>query len=1118
MKKNCLNAGRAFFAIPEKFLLRMKLTSLFLLVGVIQALALNSYSQSTKLTMELRNVPVVDVLRVIEDQSEFYFVYNKEAIDLDRKVSVDAKNLKISEILSDLFKDTDVSYRVINRHIILSTLLQEQQNAKISGKVTDSSGTPIPGVSVAIKGTSVGTITDGEGNFALSAVAQGATVVFSFVGMTTQEIVIGNQTTINVTMKEESIGLDEVVAIGYGTQKKADITGAVSVVKPEKMQGINQSLSHALQGQMSGVTVMQNSGEPGSGVQIRVRGSGSINDNSPLYIVDGMIGGISDLNPADIENISVLKDAASAAIYGSRGANGVVIVTTKKGKRGEKTVFSYNTSQGVQVAWKMPESLNAEQRNLIHMEALTNDGTAQTESIWNYYKNPDNAVTRTNWFEEVFRPGYISSHDLSIQGGSQKSNYLFSFGYLNDNGIVKVSNYKRYNIRFNSQHEIIKNLTFGENFSLALSDKQSIDQGGYDGVLVGALFNMANTPVWEDQENEVYGSPRGDFPNPVASLNNKDFRNKGRSMQANGYLEYKFLNMFTLKTDFGYMLGFNKKKEFVAEAKGGGRGLDKSWLVETYASSDTWIWNNTLSFDKLLGDHHMAALAGMSMESGITESTTGQNAQGFSVTVPDLRYYNNASSFIGRTSGWADDYAMMSYFGRASYEFADKYLLAANIRADGSSKFAEDNRWGVFPSVSGGWRISKEGFFSGLTSLISDMKFRASWGQLGNDKIANYQYYSTLNSVGSPTLNGEMFAAYAQNGFANTSIKWEVTTQTNVGVDMSLFNNKVSLNVDYFDKSTTDILVQIPLVSSLGIGVAPYSNVGEVSNKGFEVDIAYRNRDHQFKYEIAANASHVKNELISLVAGKTEMFSANYKNYDVGRIAEGEAIGHFYVLNALGLFQSQQEIDSYVSETGSKIQPFAQPGDIKFEDRNGDGVIGAGDRFNAGNSFPTFTYSLNMNAEYKGFDFSMHWIGSQGNEIFNGLTLGKKLMVGTDYNNGTDILDRWTLTNKDTDIPRVSVKDRNNNAAYSTLYVEDGSFLRLKYLTLGYTFDNSLFNSRLSKLRVYVTAQNLLTFTKYTGFDPEVGSYGSFSNNMYGIDYGIYPQAKSFVFGVNLNF
>ncbi len=1120
MKKNRTKNGKVKCYLYQKILLRMRLIGLFSFLGIIHVFAVDSYAQSKKMTLELQKGTVLELLRAIENQSEFYFVYDKNAIDLDRSITIDAKDQTVVEILDNAFKNTGVSYKVYDRNIVLSTLEDSEQSSGISGKVTDSSGVPIPGVSISVKGTSIGTITDSNGNYNLSNVSSEATIVFSFVGMKTQEIVVGTREEINVSLLEESIGLEEVVAIGYGVQKKADLTGAVATVAPEKLLKSTQTLSQALQGQLSGVTIIQNSGEPGGGVQIRVRGAGSINNNTPLYIVDGMIGDITNLNPADIESISVLKDAASAAIYGSRGANGVVIVTTKKGSREGRTLVSYSTTQGVQMPWKMPESLTAEQRNMIHTEALTNDGTAETESVWDYYKNSENVVTRTNWFDEIFRAGYVTTHDVSIQGGSTRSNYMFSLGYLDNNGIVKVSEYKRYNIRFNSQHELLKNLTFGENFSAFMANTQAVDQGPYDGVLAAALFNMRNTPVWEDEENQIYGTPKGDFPNPVASLNSKDYNTKGYGMQGNAYLEYKFLNIFTLKTDYGYMLNLYKTKNFVSVAQNGGRGLDSSSLTETYTSNNTWVWNNTLALDKTIGQHSISALAGMSMEYGYSEWTSPGTARNFSVFDEALRYYNNGTTFPGHATGSANDYSLMSYFGRVTYNYGGRYLFAANIRADGSSKFPEDVRWGTFPSFSAGWKVSNESFFEGARDIVSDLKIRASWGQLGNDKINNYyQYYSTISSVESPTLGGASYSAYAQNGMANKNIKWEVTTQTDIGLDLGFLENKINMSLDYFNKETSDILVQVPLVGSLGVGSAPYQNAGKVSNKGFDWDLSYRNTIGDLKYEVAGNISHVKNELVTLgISGSSEIFSANYKNYNVGRIAEGEPIGHFYVLNVLGIFQSESEVNSYINEDGDLIQPYAQPGDLKFEDRNGDGVIGADDRFNAGNSFPTLTYSLNLNLEYKRFDLSMHWTGSQGNKIFNGLTLGEKLMVGTDYNNGTQILDRWTSTNTNTSIPRVSVKDRNGNSQYSTLFIEDGSFFRMKDLTVGYTFKEGLANGNISKLRIYLTCQNLLTFTKYDGFDPEVGSYGSFNDNIYGIDKGIYPQAKSFILGLNLNF
>ncbi len=991
---------------------------------------------------------------------------------------------------------------------------------KVTGKVTDANGNAVPGVTVMVKGTTTGTVTDADGQFAIDAPDNKAVLAFSFVGYTTIEQP-ANQKVVNVVLREDIKRLEDVVVIGYGTQKKADLTGSVATVSPEKLnQGVTQSVAHALQGQAAGVTVIQNSGEPGGGVEIRIRGAGSINDNSPLYVVDGIVGGIGGLNPADIESMSVLKDAASAAIYGSRGANGVIIVTTKKGKRNQKTSVSFNTSQGIQSVWKMPTSLDAAQRNIIHKEALTNDNAPSDDTRWAYYNDPQNAVTRTDWFKEVLKPAYISSQDFSVQGGSEKSSYLLSLGYLDNNGIVMNTNYKRYNVRFNSQHEIAKDLTFGENFSVIMTDQKGADtRGGYDGVLSSALFNMRNTPVWADQANLLYGTPTGDFPNPVASLNVKDNRNKGTSIGGNMYLEYKILKVLTLKTDIGYSAGYSHGKSFQAIAKGGGRGLmNKNSLSEGYSNYRQWEWNNTLAFDKRIDKHHFAALAGASMESDGSDYINSGTVQDFSDESPSLRYINNATSFPNHVSGSAGDNALLSYFGRVSYEFSDKYLLAANFRADGSSKFAEDKRWGTFPSVSGGWRISKENFFSGLTNTVSDLKLRASWGQLGNDKIPGYQYYSTIGSVGSPTLNGSAFTAVAQNRYANPSIQWEVTTQTDFGIDANFLNDRLTFTADYFDKQTTDVLVQVPLVLSLGVGQAPFRNAGQVSNKGFDLGLTYRNRDHEFKYAITANLAHVKNEFKTFgVAGDKEIFAANYKNVNVGRIAEGQAIGHFYVLNALGLFQSQSEVDNYKKD-GNKIQPNAVAGDVKFEDRDGDGQISSNDRFNAGNSFPTLTYSLNLTAEYKGFDMSMMWIGSQGNKIFNGLKLGGTFLQGESYNSSPEILDRWTPSNTNTLIPRATFRDLNNNKNYSTLYLEDGSYARLKYFTIGYTFDKKITGEKIQKLRLFVTAQNLITITNYTGFDPEVGSYGDFSNNMYGVDTGNYPQPRTFMLGLNFNF
>ena len=1044
-------------------------------------------------------------------------------LKVNAEVQSEGINLSLINVpLAQVFKDGKAI--IIGRESAVAAPKETAlANIDVTGTIKDENGEPVAGASILVKGSTVGTSSDAAGNFKLQLSQEKVVLVISSVGFQTKEVTVSKSGPVNIVLSKKEGTNEEIVVVGFGTQKKVDVTGSIATVSGDKLtQGINQSAAHALQGRASGVTVIQNSGEPGAGVEIRIRGAGSINDNSPLYVVDGIIsGGIGGLNPADIESVSVLKDAASASIYGSRGANGVVIVTTKKGKRDQKTSVSFNTSQGIQQAWRMPTALTAEERNTIHKEALTNDGTPASDPIWDYYNNPDNAVTRTDWFKEVLRPAYISNYDLAIRGGSSRSNYSFSLGYLNNDGIVMNSNYKRYNVRFNSQHEIAKNLTLGENISVVLSTQKTAEiRGSYTGVLSSALFNMRNIPVWQDEEAGIYGTPSGDFPNPVASLNARDNVNKGANLGGNVYLEYKFLGMFTAKSDIAYNWGFGKGKGFTALAPGGGRGLTENSLSESYNTGSTWIWNNTLSFDKTFGVHHLAALAGTSAEEGIAEWFNSGTAKNFSNQEEALRYFNNAGSFPEHPTGRAEDYSLQGYFGRVSYEYDGKYLFAANIRRDGSSRFAPANRWGTFPSVSAGWRISKEKFFDGVADVISDLKIRGSWGQLGNDKIDNYQFFSTISSVGSPTLNGDQFAAVAQNRLANNTIQWEFTTQTDLGIDINFLNNRLLFTADYYDKETSDILVQVPLLSSYGVGVAPYRNAGTVSNTGFELSATYRSAGtKKFNYEITASVATVKNKLKSLgVAGAKEIFVSDYKNTFVGRTSEGEAIGHFYVLDALGLFQSQSEIDNYKNKDGVVIQPDAAPGDVKFADRDGDGSISAKDRFNAGNSFPQFTYALNAAANYEGFDFSMLWTGSQGNKIFNGLKLGGMLMQGTGYNNGPEILDRWTPSNTNTSVPRVSVKDLNNNRTYSTLYIEDGSFLRMKYLTFGYTFGDNLIGKGISKLRAFVTFQNLITITKYSGFDPEVGADLGSSNNMYGVDRGVYPQAKAYIIGVNFNF
>lgn len=1115
----------------DKIAPTIRILKFMIVLVMCVSLKVNGKVNAQGINLNLKEVSLDQVFKAIQKQTTYQFLYPVNLVNAKQKVSIVVKDASLKDVLNQCLASENLEYVIDDNTVVIRKKQQvpvtvsavKEAALDISGRILNEQGEPVSGASIVIKGSSTGTSSDADGSFKLQTAQNTVTLVISSVGYETKEVTVTASQPVTIILASKSNTAEEIVVVGYGTQKKVDLTGSVATIKAADVnQGINQSVSHALQGRASGVTVIQNSGAPGEGVEIRVRGSGSINDNSPLYVVDGIIsGGIGHLNPGDIESISVLKDAASAAIYGSRGANGVIIVTTKKGKRDQKTAISYNTSHGIQEAWRMPRSLNAEERNLIHKEALTNDGTPSGDNVWDYYNNPDNAVTRTDWFKEVLKPAYFANHDLAIRGGSSRSNYSFSLGYLDNNGIVDGTNFKRYNIRFNSQHELFKNLTFGENIAAVVSNQKAAEiRGSYDGVLSAALFSFRNIPVYADQANGIYGTPTGDFPNPVASLNSRDNRNKSISLGGNVYLEYKFLGMFTAKTDFAYSLGYGKSKNFVAIAPGGGRGLNqKNSLSEYFTTSNTWIWNNTLSFDKSFGDHRVTALVGMSSEEGYSDWTSSGSGNDFSNQDRALRYFNNAGTFPDHVNGSADDYSLVGYFGRVTYAFQDRYLLAANVRRDGSSKFAPEHRWGVFPSVSAGWRVSNEKFFESLQDVVSELKVRGSWGQLGNDKIPNYQYYSTLSSVESPTLGGAAFTALAQNRMANTTIKWEVTTQTDIGIDLGFMNNRLLTSVDYYDKKTTDILVRVPLVSSYGVNVAPFQNAGTVSNKGFEFSATFRDAGKsKLGYEITANVATVKNKLESLGVGSNQIFTSDYKNTLVGRMAEGETLGHFYVLKTLGIFQSQSEIDNYRDKDGNVIQPNAAPGDLKFQDTNGDGVISADDRVNAGNSFPQFTYSLSGSASYGAFDVNMMWMGSQGNKIFNGLTLGGKLMQGAGYNNSVDILDRWTPDNPGASIPRVSIRDLNRNNTPSTLYIEDGSFLRMKYLSFGYTFSNKALGPNISKLRVFLTFQNLITITKYSGYDPEIGSDVGVNSNMFGVDRGAYPQARAYILGVNFNF
>lgn len=991
------------------------------------------------------------------------------------------------------------------------------QKKSVSGVVRDDSGDGMPGVSVVAKGTSIGTVTDLDGKYTLE-VPNDAVLVFTYIGYLKQEIKTGGRSTIDVLLAEDTKALDEVVVVGYSSQKKADLTGAVSSVRLDDVKNTAfTSIDHAIQGKMSGVTVVQDGGAPGASAKIRIRGLGTLNNNDPLYIIDGVpSGNMNDINPNDIERVDVLKDAASAAIYGSRAANGVVIIQTKKGKKSDKVDVTFNAHAGFQNPINRVKVLNAEGRNLVHMEAFTNDGS---EVPARYY-DPQNAVTRTDWQDEVFNENaYVGSYDLSILGGNDKARYGIMGGYFSNEGILENSDFERFSIRVNTDVDLSSKLKFGENLMVSRTNTANLNTtSAFTGAYYTALMYMPDIPVY-DQNGDlsgvgVWGS---DLQNPVGIVQRSDDKNKNTRILGNAYLQFDILKNLVFKTDLGVDWAMEERKWFVSRVPEAGRQSNTNELNQYHTEKTHWASTSTLKYDLRANDHNLMLLGGISFE-----ANDEQTLNGFKKDFPseaDHGRYMDAGNSIYNLTGNRNEWSLFSYFARIDYSYKDKYIVAANFRSDASSKFAKDNRWGYFPSFSGGWRISEESFFEPIKPVVGNFKVRGSWGQLGNQNIGDdYPTYSIIKGTndddGYYVVFGKgetpSFGRYESN-IQNKKIKWETTTQWNIGADLAFLSNDLEVVVDYFNRTTSNVLVQLPIDPIAGITERPYQNLGKVSNKGFEAMVSYNGRAGDFNYGISGNIATIKNKVEKLNNGGDPITGDTYRGYTITQTAVGQPMDYMWVVINDGIFQSEEEIQNYKNAEGKVIQPNAKPGDLKFVDQNGDGVINDKDRVYAGKGFPDLTYGLSLNGKYKNFDLSMFFQGVSGVDVFNA-TKYTGLFVDQAYNQFEETLDRWTPENRGGEVPRLTIKDPNSNKRMSSYYIEDGSYLRLKTITLGYTFNQSRALSKvgINNLRVYATAQNLFTITNYTGVDPELGQSG--------VDYGNFPQAKTFLFGVTVNF
>lgn len=999
------------------------------------------------------------------------------------------------------------------------------QQVEVTGKVTEATtGEPLPGVSIVKKGTTLGTTTDSEGTYSL-AVERGDTLMFSFVGMQSREVVVGTSNVINVALEEQVEALEQVVVTGYQSQRKADLTGAVSVIEVEEAQKeSNANVINSLQGRIPGVRITS-SGEPGgTGISVNIRGLSTINDNRPLYVIDGVPTKNSDrlnsLNPRDIESIQVLKDAASASIYGARANNGVVVVTTKEGEKGQELTVNFDAKAGVQQLRNRINVLNAQEWGEVYWEAKRNAGEDPTHPQYGSWDEPimpsyiDNArnipAANTDWIDVAFDPALMQSYNLGISNGSEKGKVYFSTSYLNQDGIMRYTGFERITARLNSSYEAFDFLTIGENMTISYKDQVTQNDPSFTHQI---LWQHPLIPV--HTEDGGWAGPTdglGDKRNPLHVLYDNRNNNRRRwRVFGNLFAEADLMEGLTFKTNAGIDYSNYFYKNFEPRWQEGTRSVNINYLTTDYNHEYNLTWSNTLNYVYRDDMHSINAVVGTEAIQMKTQGFYGRNSQ---FLVEDASYrYLDAGTGEQTTGGWGVESTLLSYFGKVDYSYKDRYLGSVTLRRDGSSRLGPENRTGFFPAFSVGWRISEEAFMQNF-GWLSNLKLRAGYGETGNQSIpeeAAYTVYRPDVEYANYDLRGantSVQSGYIKSRNGNRELLWETAKQTNVGLDVGLLENRIELNADYFIKRTEGMLTDPPMMSVEGEGLAPWINAGEMENKGVEASLQYRSpRQQVFKYTVGLNFSRIRNKVISLAEEQ------NF--YDLGypRIEPGHPVYSFYGYVEQGLFESVEEIEEHAVQEG--IEPNEQSlGRIKYKDLNGDNVINEQDRKYIGNPHPDFSFGLNFSAQYRNFDFSMFLESEIGRDIYN---VHKQMSDFTywNFNYGQRTLDAWTPENTNTDIPAVSTANVNNELRSSTYFVDNGSYLKVKSLSLGYTLPKQLTNRlNMKKVRIFIQAQNLYTFENYPGMDVEIGPLGG----TLGVDNQLYPHSRNINLGVNVSF
>ncbi len=1137
----------------RKILLIMRLTLFLLVMSVFSAFS-SSYAQKTKLNLKVQNSQIKEVLNEIENQSDFFFMYDNKQVDVERRVNLDVNSLNIDQVLQRLFEGTGTNYKVVNRQILLFSENQKssvsEQTIKVSGKVTDSSGSPMPGVSVVVKGSTNGMITGVDGLYSLAGISPNATLQFSFIGMKMQEIPVAGKSEINVLLEEETIGIDEVIAIGYGVQKKKLNTGATIQVSGDDLQKMSTvSALGALQSQAPGVSIVQNSGMPGEGYKVRIRGIGTIMDSNPLYVIDGVAGGdINSLNPSDIESVDVLKDAASASIYGARAANGVILVTTKQGKAG-KMQISYDGYYGVQNPYKTPPLLNAKEYMTILNEVNFNEGLAAYD--WaTMIPDLNGKITSgqwngTNWLKEIQNTNAVTqNHSFNLAGGNESSKFSMGFSETDQQGIYGSPvepDFKRYTVRINSEHILLKGnkgfdvVKFGENLNYNYNEKKGIGIGNiYWNDIHNMLVASPLMPVYGADGTYFNKADKGasgldqlspDISNPVANMvyNRGQNLSKNYALNTNAYLEIQPIKSLIFKSTFGYKMSASSYRQYTPMYELSTSSINTIDKVnQSMGSGYSWTFENTLAYTFKMQEHSFNALIGQSLEKwGMGENMNVTNGYSLFSDFEHAWLDNTKGLTAGTTTIYGNPWGsggLESFFGRMNYNYKETYMATVVMRADGSSNFARGNRWGYFPSVSAGWVITNESFMTSTKNWMDFLKLRGSWGQNGNASIPNYQYLATVAFDETAAYSfGNVKTSQSTGGYAeilpNKDIKWETSQTLDLGFDARFLNSRLGVAFDWYNKKTMDWLVQAPVLGSYGTN-APYINGGDVVNKGIEIATNWNDNIGKVSYGVSFNLAHNKNEVTRIANGEGIIHGdANVLSQgttEMYRAQVGFPIGYFYGYKTAGVFQNQEQI----AQTKAFLQSKPQPGDLIFVDTNNDGKINTDDKVEIGNPHPDFTIGFSFNLGYKGFDLNVAGTGAFGQQIAKSYRSFADSKV---QNYTTDIFSRWHGEGTSNKLPRLSSGSNANWQEISDIYIEDGDYVKIQNVTLGYDFKKLFPGMPFGQTRLYVSAQNLYTFTKYSGQDPEIG-YGGGQNWVSGVDLGFYPSPRTFLMGVNIKF